>query len=181
MSQSLVRDGEALSFDGDGVDTFANERLSMERLRINMQMLSKAAEFNPTADLITQAKWSKDELLAFSLDYQALAGAVKANCGKLIVRYVGDLKQTEYPLSAKLFHLADTVSQDEMSSLLNRALSSGEAEIDFINLANVRDIKVKVGHRAVTGIEDELRYADSVINALTAWMSAECGARIEDG
>lgn len=179
MGTSLVRDGEPLSFDNEGVDTFAGERLSMDRLNVNARLLSKAAEYDIPADFITQTRFTKDELVEVIDAYRTLVKDVKANCGKLIVRYVGDLKATEYPMSARLFHLAETVSQNEMTSLIEMALSSGQAEVEFINLANVRDIKVKVGHRSVVGVEDELRYADSVINTLLAWTSAECGARLE--
>lgn len=181
MPLFLVREGEPLVFDEDGIDTFAGERLSVERIRVNAQMLSKAAEYDRTFDPITQAVWTKHELNDVITAYEKVVDDVKSNCGKLIVRYVGDLKATEYPMTAKLFHLAETVSQDEMTSLIALAMNSGQAEVDFINLRNVRDIKVKVGHRAVVGIEDELRYADTVVQALTAWMSAQCGARLKDG
>lgn len=146
----------------------------------------KVARILMATTQVARAAETEDLLLPFDddgrMDWTAMAGlAVKLrkmldvaykNQGHVTVRFLGDLKSSTYPVDVEFFHLGANVTENEFSEMLRRAIQGSEKEeVVFINLANVRDIKVHVGNAQVSGLNADLACLSAFCDALEAWAS----------
>jgi hypothetical protein len=89
--------------------------------------------------------------------------------GRITVRYVGDLKPTEYTTDVEFFAVATGVEQGEFSKLLREAVLSGGGKRTLINLSNVRDIVIDVGHADARNMGAEVSWLSAVADTFKAW------------
>jgi hypothetical protein len=108
-------------------------------------------------------------------EMESLLSAVRHKVTSVEVRYVGDLKPTTYDIDARFFHLAGASTGDDLTKMLRDQLSAGKKEALFINLANVRDIRMTVNQSFVFGIEEDIAAYAEAIEIVNAWASREGG------
>lgn len=66
--------------------------------------------------------------------------------GKVSVRFIHDLKSTDYPTDVQFFHLTDTSTQEDMSNLIRGAMAKPgkDGVARLCNMRNVRDVEIKL-------------------------------------
>lgn len=162
--------GEPLRFGrSDGV----GETFSVQRTVVALKLVSKAAEMDVLVlpfDENGQMTPAVAGQFVVLLNAQ-IAQAMK-NQGSLTVRFLGDLKATVYPIDTHFFRINPTggSEDDNFAAMLKKALLSGEKEdMTFINLANVRDVKIHVGNSHITNVSSDLSYLSRLADALQSW------------
>lgn len=90
-------------------------------------------------------------------EIQALLDRAMTKLGKVKVRFIHDLKSTEYPTDIHFFHLTDTSTQDDMQQLLRDAMAApGEDGIARLcNMRNVRDVEVKLQSNELSDVHKD--------------------------
>ena len=116
----------------------------------------------------------------FSSDLRDLIAEAMKNEGTLTVRYLGDLKPSTYPIGTHFFHLHDSTSDgNEFSKILQKALlEGGEQEMTFINLANVRDVRIHVGNHRAVGVTDDIGYLTTLCDTLELWANDSASIKV---
>jgi hypothetical protein len=92
--------------------------------------------------------------------------------GRVTVRYVGDLKPTEYPTDVEFFSIASGIEQGEFSRLLREAVIRGGGKQTLINLSNVRDIVIDAGSSDIRNLGAEVSWLSAVADTFLAWGDA---------
>lgn len=109
------------------------------------------------------------EVAAYFYD---MANVVFDGRGRVTVRYVGDLKPTEYTTDVEFFSIASGIEQGEFSRLLREAVIKGGGKRTLINLSNVRDIVIDVGNADVRNFGSEVSWLSAVADTFKAWGEA---------
>lgn len=99
-----------------------------------------------------------------------LVSKVADRCGKADVYYVGDLKPHTCSLKSIFFNLSNSSSED-IRELLEKACTMGESQVEMINMANVRHIKLTVSGVMHTTVHHTLRIIQDYIDACNLWVS----------
>jgi hypothetical protein len=91
--------------------------------------------------------------------------------GKMVVRFLGDLKEQSYPLDTVLFNATkdDSHDLDLRAVIRNALLNSGGKEIRMVNLANVRDIRITPGNTN-PALPDKIKYINEMISVFQCWI-----------
>lgn len=150
----------------DGV-TFA-----VPRVLVAIKTVATAAEL-PVVELPfnDEGAMHYPQVAQLSSDLRDLIAAAMKNEGSLTVRFLGDLKQTIYPLDTQFFHLGQ-VTEDggEFGRIIQKSmLETAKQDITFVNLATVRDVKLHVGNHRAIGTTDDLRFLSNFCDALEVW------------
>jgi len=94
---------------------------------------------------------------------------------KVVVRFLGDLKEHEYPSDVSFFTATKDDGSDFGDTLRSRifdAVQSGRRKLTMVNLANVREVGITIGEdvsfRDYKRMEDALNY----IEVVRGWISS---------
>lgn len=103
--------------------------------------------------------------------------------GKVRVRYVGDLKPSEYGLDASFFHLGSNATDEDLKKIVFGKLKEGARSATLINLSNVRDIEISYGGlpEGVMNLEKEVRFIQDVAVLVDDWRANGYGLARKDG
>jgi hypothetical protein len=90
------------------------------------------------------------------------------------VRYLGDLKESSYPLSVRFFHAKGGEDDNDFQTALRKAIldTKGERKFTFVNLANVREIAVDIGAPSIPGIQDDISFMERFLETVQYWDDA---------
>jgi len=175
------------SESGGVSDSIKGSRIDVDALKRIVNGLVKALpddrdkEYQDSGELhelftTTQyIQWACLDKIARKL--KQLAEEVVQENGKVRVRYLGDLKPSDYDLSARMFHLTGTSTGEEFREMLVSAIMDGKDEATLVNLRNVRDVKIKVGNSNVPGLEKNLKEVHHAADVLTLWATSKCTAK----
>lgn len=77
--------------------------------------------------------------------------------GRVRVRYLHDLKPTDYGTDVHFFHLTDAASKDDMVELLRSSLAKPGPEgiTKLVNLSLVRDVEIRLHSTKVSDIHHD--------------------------
>lgn len=144
---------------------------AVNRLLVALTAVAKAAQVEtPTLPFSEQGEMAFQTTAKLATDLRAMVDQALKNQGSLTVRFLGDLKPTVYPLETEFFHVAKSLDDSgEFIKLLKTTLMAGGREdITFVNLANVRDVKLHVGSGTVR-VTDDLSYITIFCDVLEMW------------
>lgn len=93
--------------------------------------------------------------------------------GKLTIRFLGDLKEQNYPLDTILFNATkdDDHNLDLTRTIQNALLKSGGKEVRMVNLANVRDIVIVPGNPDPL-INAQIKYVIDMVALFRQWIQS---------
>ena len=125
----------------------------------------------------TEASFNAGDLSSFARKLKRLAEEVVQENGKVTVRYLGDLKPSDYDLSTRMFHLTGTSTGEEFREMIVDAMMDGKDEAWLVNLRNVRDVRIKIGNSDVPGLEKNLKEVHRAADVMTLWSTSKCFAK----
>jgi hypothetical protein len=155
---------------------------SVQRTIAALKLVAKAAEVDPL-----ELPFNDDGIMvpsvlgSFTVSLREQINQALKNQGSLTVRFLGDLKASIYPIDTHFFRINPTSEgeDDNFATLLKKALlSSDKEEMTFINLANVRDVKIVVGNNRVVGSSADLSYLTTLADTFDAWDKDPCDVMI---
>lgn len=155
----------------------------LRSVMLAIDMVSKAAEREAVLLRFNDNNTMEYPAIAqLSADLRDLIAEAMKNIGSLTVRYLGDLKPTVYPIGTNFFHLGKTTEDGgEFSKLVQKALfQSAGQDITFVNLANVRDVKIHVGNYRASVITDDLSFLTTFCEACEMWANNSATIMVED-
>lgn len=155
---------------------------SVPRVIVAIETVSKAAGAAPIPLPFNDEGLMHYPIIAqLTSDLRDLMAIAMKNEGSLTVRYLGDLKPTTYPIDTQFFHLnASTADGADFSKILQKALMEGnKEELTFINLANVRDVKIHVGNHRAVGTTDDLRFLTTFCEVLESWANDSASIKVK--
>lgn len=149
------------------------KRFTVQRLLVAISKVTQAAQVEePKLPFDENGRMEWPVMAGLTNELRKMLDLAYKNQGHVTVRYLGDLKASPYPLDVQFFHLSSDVTQNEFSLMLRETIEkASQEEAVFINLANVRDIKVHVGNQRVIGLNNDLSYLSAFCDALEAWAS----------
>ena len=165
---------------GGGKDEIS---FSLKRVMVAIDMVSKAAEREPIViHLNDQDAMHYPTIAQLSADLKDLIAAAMKNVGCLTVRFLGDLKPTVYPIDTGFFQFGkNTEDGSEFSRVIQKALlESDNQELTFVNLATVRDVRIKVGNHRVSQITDDLNVLNTFCEACEMWANESATIHVEE-
>ena len=141
-----------------------------DRIRLAVSKLIQASELSGDE---FNLDWLKTGTVTFQdkvklWDYLCTE-ALKA-VGKVTVRFLGDLKESTYPLSVKFFQAKGDDESDFMG-ILRKSITeaAGERKITFVNLANVREVSVDIGNIKIPGLQDDIAFLLNFLEYTRDW------------
>lgn len=150
----------------------------VQRTLVALKMVASAAEVEPLdLPFSNDGEMTPAALGLFAVAINEQIAMALANQGSLTVRYLGDLKPSVYPIDTHFFRINPQAGgeDDNFVSLLKRALLSGDKQdMTFINLANVRDVKIHVGNSHVLNVSADLAYLSRMVETFELWDKDPC-------
>ncbi len=160
------------------------QTFSVQRTIVALKMIAKAAE----GEVLTMPFDENGVMPAsvagrFVVDLSEQIKLAMKNQGSLTVRFLGDLKASVYPIDTHFFRInTHSEGEDDFASILKKALLDGKhEEMTFINLSNVRDVKIHVGNSHVMSVVDDLAFLTRVVEAFELWDKDPCNIRLFGG
>lgn len=146
-----------------------------DRVKLALAKLAQAADKDP-ADYACE--WLNSpglvNLKKVRAEWRQLANDALQAVGKVTVRYLGDLKESSYPLSVRFFHAKGGEDDNDFQTVLKKAIlaTKGERKFTFVNLANVREIAVDIGAPSIPGIQDDIAFVERLLETIQYWDDA---------
>jgi len=111
-----------------------------------------------------------DHLKAILGDVKALLDRAMTKLGKVKVRFIHDLKATDYPTDVHFFHLTDTSSSEDMKSLLRDAMANPgqDGTARLCNMRNVRDVEVKLQSTDLQDVHNDYSVLYKFLNRVSS-------------
>lgn len=156
---------------------------SLKRVMVAIDMVAKAAEREPIViHLDDNNKMDYPAIAQLSADLRDLIAAAMQNVGSLTVRFLGDLKPTIYPIDTGFFQFGkNTEDGSEFGRVIQKALLESEGqELTLVNLATVRDVRIKVGNHRVSRITDDLGVLTTFCEACEMWANDSATICVEE-
>ncbi len=160
------------------------ETFSVQRIIVALKMVAKAAEMEGLEMPFDEdGQMSPSIAGQFVVDVCEQVEQAMKNQGSLTVRYLGDLKPTVYPIDTHFFRINNqSDGMDDFSAILKKALLDGEhEEMTFINLANVRDVKIHVGNTHVMNVSSDIAFLSRLMETFHLWDKDPCSLCILRG
>lgn len=88
--------------------------------------------------------------------------------GRVRVRYVHDLKPTDYGTDVHVFHLTDKVSREDMHLLMRDCMAKPGSDgiTRVVNLSLVRDIEIRMHSRVVSDVHKDYSFVHNTMTSL---------------
>jgi len=153
----------------------------VQRVIIAIETVAKAACCDPTSlPFGDDGIMHYPAIAKFMVELRELMAIAMKNEGSLTVRYLGDLKPSVYPIDTHFFHLKDSTEDGaDFSRIMQKALFEGtHEELTFINLANVRDVKIHVGNHRALNISQDIKYLTMFCDVLEQWANDSASAKV---
>jgi hypothetical protein len=155
---------------------------SIQRTLVALKMVAMAAEVDPLdLPFNDEGIITPSVLGMFTLSLREQINQALKNQGSLTVRFLGDLKASVYPIDTHFFRINPTGDgqDDNFGTILKKALlGSDKEEMTFINLANVRDVKIHVGNNRIIGSSSDLSYLTDLADTFDLWDKDPCDVKI---
>lgn len=167
---------EIVRLDGSGT------KFSVQRVIVAIDTVAKAAESVPIKiPFDEQGEMGFPTIAQFASNLRDLIEGAMKNEGSLTVRFLGDLKASIYPIDTQFYHLSESTSDGgDFSKLIQKALlSTSKQDLTFINLANVRDVKINVGNHRALNVSDDIRFLTTFCEVLESWADASASMRVQ--
>ena len=151
-------------------------RFNVDRIRIAVTKLVQASEVNgDDYNLDWLNVPGSVSLKEKTKTWDFLCNEALKAVGKVSVRFLGDLKESNYPLSVKFFQAKGDDESDFMGILKKTITEAGgvERKITFVNLANVREVSVDIGNIKIPGLQDDISYMLGFLDYTFDWELAE--------
>jgi hypothetical protein len=148
-----------------------NERVfNTDRIRLAVSKLVQASELSGDKFNLDWLKTGTDDFQDKVKFWDYLCNEAMKSVGKVTVRFLGDLKESTYPLSVKFFQ-AKGDDESDFIGILRKTITeaSGERKITFVNLANVREISVDIGNIKIPGLQDDIAFLLNFLEYTRNW------------